>query len=335
MTFSTRIPLIYGAAGFGAPGTGCKITSISEAQPIMDEFCKHGPMAIDTSARYGAGTSEQMLAEMNLHGSCVDTKVYPVTPGDHSAAKLREACEKSVASLKGNKIRVYYLHAPDYATPFEETLKTIDELYKEGKFEFFGLSNYKSYQVAEMVTICRAKGWVVPTVYQGVYNPIDRTIETELIPCLRHFNIKFAAYCPLAGGFLVGHLLMPGGLDNAEAGSHFDKNFHAGSYYNQKYGRMVGPVTELKDVVEKHGLNLNQASVRWLQHHSIMIPSDLGIIFGGSKPSHVDRTLEYNSEGPLPDAVVEKFEECYDKVKAGLPNYHHDAKWYDVEKYGY
>jgi len=62
-----------------------------------------------------------------------DYRVYPLSPGDHSPAKLREACEKSVASLKGNKIRVYYLHAPDYATPFEETLKTIDELYREGK----------------------------------------------------------------------------------------------------------------------------------------------------------------------------------------------------------
>ncbi|KAK7455755.1 hypothetical protein VKT23_010787 [Stygiomarasmius scandens] len=335
MPFTTRIPLIYGAAGIGAPGTGCKITTANEAQPIIDQFCKYGPMAIDTSALYGLGSSEQLLAEMNLHGSRVDTKVYPLSPGDHSPAKLREACEKSVASLKGNKIRVYYLHAPDYATPFEETLKTIDELYREGKFEYFGLSNYKAYQVGEIVTLCRKNGWVEPTVYEGVYNPVDRTIETELIPALRHFNIKFAAYCPLAGGFLVGHLLKPGALDSVEAGSHFDKNLPFGMYFQQKYGKMIGPVSELRDAVEKHGLNLNQASVRWLQHHSAMIPSDLGIIFGGSKPSHVEKTLEYNAEGPLPEPVVQAFEECYLKVKAGLPNYHHDAAWYDPKKYGY
>ncbi|KAK7455867.1 hypothetical protein VKT23_010903 [Stygiomarasmius scandens] len=77
MTFSTRIPLIYGAAGIGAPGTGCKINSVKEAQPIIDEFCKYGPMAIDTSARYGSGTSEQVCVWLQqkkiyfLEGSCL------------------------------------------------------------------------------------------------------------------------------------------------------------------------------------------------------------------------------------------------------------------------
>ena len=45
--------------------------------------------------------------------------------------------------------------------------------------EYFGLSNYKSYDVAEIVGICKAKGYVLPTVYQGIYNAIDRTVETE------------------------------------------------------------------------------------------------------------------------------------------------------------
>ncbi|KAF5350787.1 hypothetical protein D9758_010333 [Tetrapyrgos nigripes] len=335
MTFQTRIPLIYGGGGIGAPGTDCKLTTTEAAQPIVDEFCKHGPMAIDTSALYGHGTSEQIIAEMNLHSSRVDTKVYPIAPGDHSPAKLRESCEKSIAALKGHKIRVYYLHAPDCATPFEDTLRTIDELYREGKFEQFGLSNFKTYQVGEIVTICRKNGWVQPTVYEGVYNPLDRTIETELIPALRHFNIKFAAYSPLAGGFLIGHLLDEGGLDNVEEGSHFDPKLPFGMWFQSRYRKMIGPVRELRDVAEKHGLNLNQASVRWLQHHSAMIPSDLGIIFGGTKTSHVSRTLEYSAEEPLPEPVVQAFEDCYLKVKAGVPNYHHDPAWYDPKKYGY
>jgi hypothetical protein len=45
--------------------------------------------------------------------------------------------------------------------------------------DYFGLSNYKSFEVAEIVMLCRAHGWVVPTVYEGIYNPIDRTVETE------------------------------------------------------------------------------------------------------------------------------------------------------------
>lgn len=81
----------------------------------------------------------------------------------------------------------------------------------------FGLSNYNSWEVAEIYYIAKSHGWVLPTVYQGVYNALQRSVETEcapflsdtvkrltsfplsrLIPCLRKFGIRFYAYSPLA-----------------------------------------------------------------------------------------------------------------------------------------
>ncbi|KAF7338937.1 Aflatoxin B1-aldehyde reductase [Mycena venus] len=339
--FESRIPVIYGAGGIGAPGTFCKLTNARAAQPVLDAWCKRvGPSQVDTSNLYGFGTSEKILGEMDLHGSCVDTKFYPLAAGDHSATNIKAACAKSIEALNGVRIRVLYLHAPDRATPWTETLQAIDELHKEGKFEMFGLSNYKTYEVAEIVTLCRLKGWVVPTVYEGLYNALDRTVETELIPCLRHFGIKFAAYCPLAGGYLVGHLLSHTLESESEPaaiprGSHFDPKNPFGMWYQNRYLPMGAAVCDLRAVVEEHGLNLNSASVRWLQHHSALRPTDLGIIFGGSKVSHIEATLQYCTEGPLPEAVVKAYEECYKKVKGGLPNYHHDPAWYDPEVYGY
>ncbi|KAJ7115299.1 aflatoxin B1-aldehyde reductase [Mycena epipterygia] len=333
-TFSPRIPVIYGAGGIGAPGTFCKLTDAQAAQPVIDAWCgRCGPSSIDTSNLYGFGTSEKILAEMDLHGSCVDTKFYPLAAGDHSPAKLREAYAKSAEALQGVRIRVLYLHAPDRATPWVETLKVIDELHKEGKFEMFGLSNFKTYEVAEIVTLCRANGWTAPSVYEGLYSAIDRTVETELIPCLRHFGLKFAAYCPLAGGYLVGHLL--GEAPAILNGSHFDPKNPFGGWYQGRYLPMSAAVLELRQVVEKHGLTLNSASVRWLQHHSAMLPTDLGIIFGGSRAAHVEETLKYCTEGPLPEAVVAAYEACYAKVKGGLPNFNHDPAWYNPEVYGY
>ncbi|KAJ7447598.1 aflatoxin B1-aldehyde reductase [Mycena galericulata] len=331
---SPRIPVIYGAGGIGAPGTFCKLTDARAAQPIIDAWCSRcGPSAIDTSNLHGFGTSEKILGEMDLHGSRVDTKLYPLAAGDHSAEKLRAAYTKSLTSLGAIKVRVLYLNAPDKATPWVETLKIIDELYKEGQFEMFGLSNYKAYEVAEIVTLCRANGWIAPSVYEGVYSAIDRTVETELIPCLRHFGIKFAACSPLAGGYLIGHLLSP--HSSIPRGSHFDPHNPFGMWYQDRYLPMKTAVSDLRDTVEAHGLNLNSASVRWLQHHSVLLPTDLGIVFGGSKVSHVTGTLQYCSEGPLPDKVVQAYEDCYKKVKGGLPNYHHDPAWYDPDMYGY
>ncbi|KAF7367832.1 Aflatoxin B1-aldehyde reductase [Mycena sanguinolenta] len=341
--FQPRIPVIYGAGGIGAPGTFCMLTDARAAQPVLDAWCNRvGPSAIDTSNLYGFGTSEKILGEMDLHGSSVDTKIYPLAPGDHSPAKIKEACARSLEALNGVKVRVLYLHAPDHATPWAETLQAINELHKEGKFEIFGLSNYRSYEVAEIVMLCRANGWLAPTVYQGLYNAIDRTVETELIPCLRHFNIRFAAYCPLAGGFLVGHLLPTSSSSGAgptaaaiSPGSHFDATNHFGMWFQDRYFRMGDAVRELSSVLEQHNLTLNAASVRWLQHHSALIPTDLGIVFGGSKASHVGPTLQYCTEGPLPEAVVQAYEDCYAKVKGGLPNYNHDPSWYDPKVHGY
>ncbi|KAJ6605366.1 aflatoxin B1-aldehyde reductase [Mycena vulgaris] len=344
-SISPRIPVIYGAAGIGAPGTFCKLTDVRLAQPILDVWaarCGSTP-AVDTSNLYGFGSSEKILGEMDLHGAAVDTKLYPLAAGDHSAAKLREACDRSLEALNGIKIRVLYLHAPDRATSWLETLQTIDELHKEGKFEMFGLSNCKSYEVAEIVTLCRANGWLAPAVYQALYSPIDRTVETELLPCLRHFNLKFAACSPLAGGYLVGHLLSAsesstgggGRPPPVPRGSHFDPRNPFGVWYQERYMPMAGAVRTLKNLVEEHGMSLNEASVRWLQHHSALLPTDLGIIFGGSRAEHVAATLKYCTEGPLPAAMVAAYEDCYAKVRGGLPNYHHDPAWYDPEVYGY
>ena len=88
---------------------------------------------------------------------------------------------------------MWYLHAPDRTTPYEVTLGAIDQLYKEGKFKRFGISNFMSYvvlicyidgnpnaldrwEVAEIVSICRTNGWIQPTAYQGIYNAIHRYV---------------------------------------------------------------------------------------------------------------------------------------------------------------
>ena len=55
-------------------------------------------------------------------------------------------------------------------------MKGVNDLYKEGKFKRFGLSNFTSYEVAEVVTIAKVKGYVLPTVYQGIYNAVERYV---------------------------------------------------------------------------------------------------------------------------------------------------------------
>ncbi|KAF7289735.1 Aflatoxin B1-aldehyde reductase [Mycena indigotica] len=376
--FAPRIP---GAASIGAPGTFCTLTNPTKVQRLIDTWCEvvgqtpgQRPVrAIDTSNVYGFGTSEKLLAQTNLHGSAIDTKFYPLLPGDHSRTKLRQAYERMVAALGGRRVRVLYLNAPDRATPFSETFAAMDELYREGGFEMLGLSNYRSYEVAEIMTLCQANRWNAPR--SNLVSKQTRLLMQEsnrLIPCLRHFNIKFAAYSPLAGGYLVGGMLFDpesvpsdDGIDvkleelNLQersthsphpplraiqrrlkgSGSNFDPQNPFGMWYQNRYlhPSMNDAVMVLTAVLQRYNLSLHEASVRWLQHHSAMLPTDIGIVFGGTRPDHVRETLGYCMYGPLPDAVVDAFDECYASVKldGGLPGYWCDPAWYNPGVHGY
>ncbi|XP_031232899.1 aflatoxin B1 aldehyde reductase member 2-like [Mastomys coucha] len=114
-------------------------------------------------------------------------------------------------------VDLFYLHIPDHSTPVEETLQACHQLHQEGKFVELGLSNYASWEVAEICTLCKKNGWILPTVYQrrgkqipayalmGMYNDTTWQVEKELLPCLRHFGLRFYAYNPLAGMGCRGH----------------------------------------------------------------------------------------------------------------------------------
>jgi len=80
---------------------------------------------------------------------------------------LRELSPSLAFSLASELTRKRYrLDGPDRATPYEETLRAVDKLHKEGKFKRFGISNYMSWEVAEIVVICEKNGWIKPTIYQ-------------------------------------------------------------------------------------------------------------------------------------------------------------------------
>lgn len=87
-----------------------------------------------------------------------------------------------------------YLHAPDRATPFEETCRAMDEAWREGKFRRWGVSNFTAGEVERVWEICERGGLVRPSVYQGRYNALVREGEGELFPVLRRLGIGFFAY---------------------------------------------------------------------------------------------------------------------------------------------
>ncbi|KAI0807306.1 Aldo/keto reductase [Fomes fomentarius] len=318
---STKIPLLFGTMTFGEAGkNGVRTSDLRDCQEILDIFFNHGHKEIDTARVYAEGTTEAYLAKLNLKGATVDTKVYPVSPGDHAPAKLRATFQTSLKILGPQKVRVLYLHAPDRSVPFEDTLREVNELYKENCFEILGLSNYAAWEVAEIVGIAKANGWVQPKIYQAMYNAVTREIESELVPCCRKFGLRIVIYNPLAGGFFAGKVAAPDA--EAPAGGRFDPSSNMGKMYRARYfkGGYFEALKYLQPLADKHQLRLTEIALRWVQHHSLLNSED-GIILGASSAAQLKQNLEDSEKGPLPEEIVKALDEARLIVGASAPTY--------------
>lgn len=315
---ATRVPLIFGTMTFGHPGkNGVRTDTLQECQEILDVFHKHGGKEVDTARMYAEGTTEEVLSQLNLHGATVDTKVYPVEAGDHHPDKLKATFEVSLQKLGKIKPRVLYLHAPDRSVPFEDTVAAIDELYKQGKFEIFGLSNYAAWEVAEIVGICKVKGYVQPKIYQAMYNAVTRAIEEELVPCLRKYNIRLVVYNPLAGGYLAGKISTSNIPEGRFGGESAMAKMYRARYIHQGYADALEAIREAAD---KHQLRLTEVALRWVQHHSVLTPAD-GVILGASSAQQLEENCIDSAKGPLPQDIVEALDLAWSKVGMNCPKY--------------
>ncbi|KAG9002381.1 hypothetical protein FRB94_013326 [Tulasnella sp. JGI-2019a] len=319
---ASRVPLLFGCATFGPPGaTFVRTSDPAEAQGILDAFFAHGYYELDTARGYADGKSEPFLAALNLKdNTVVDTKISPLrVPGSHSPENLRRLVKESMSHFqpRGIKIRVLYLHAPDRTVPYEETMTEIDKLHKEGMFEQFGLSNYPAWEVAQIWTICKERGYVLPTVYQGGYNILARTLEPELVPCLHKLGIRLVIYNPLAGGFLSGKFLSLKDADNAEKGTRFDKDLPGGQLYSKWYAHdgVIQAVGLVHEAAAKEQLTLIEVALRWLQHHSVLREGVDGVILGASSLAQLESNIADSEKGSLPESVLNAIEEAW-KVAA-------------------
>jgi aflatoxin B1 aldehyde reductase len=130
---------------FGPEGSsGARVYDISTVGDILDTFKKFGYDELDTARGYCGGQEEGFITQAGWkqRGLKMGSKCYPVEAGWHNAENLRAALEKSLSELKTDKIDLYYLHAPDYTTPLEETVTIMDKLHKEGKVDVWGISNF-------------------------------------------------------------------------------------------------------------------------------------------------------------------------------------------------
>ena len=309
-----------------------------QALPMVQAFLAAGYNELDTALMYAGGETERIIGRLPADvkaQSVIHTKANPWNTTDAQlkglshGSVLRQA-DISLASLQLTPhpstppVDIFYLHAPcTVGTPIEETLRAVDELHRRGVFRRFGLSNFSSWQVVEAYQLCVQHKYVLPSVYQGMYNALTRAVEPELFPCLRRLHMAFYAYNPLAGGILSGKHKFeePPTEPGRYAGNEWADR------YKQRYWKkpIFDSIDHIRAVLaesEGGSVSVTEASLRWMMHHS-GLRDEHGdcVILGASKPEHLYANLKAVKGGPLDERVVKAFDAAWQECKAECPPY--------------
>ena len=312
-TTMAGINIIYGGGRFGnidLKGSGMESEDGTDEQgiKILNLLKKHNVNVIDSGKVYGH--SEVALGRINDGSFLIDTKWAGGTSPPMTAERVLEDAKDSVAKL--GKVGTFYFHVPDPSTPVEEQLAGVDEAYKAGLFTRFGLSNYQPGQVQEVYDVAKAKGYVLPTVYQGMYSPVNRKTE-ELLPLLRRLGISFNAYSPLAGGFLTktrGYVQQGKG--------RFAKTVMYG-LFNQMYNNEAcfEALDEWEKVADKEGVGRADLAYRWVCYHSSLGVGD-GMIIGG-RLTQLEAIFSALNDGPLSEEAALRVDGIWQKLAPETP----------------
>ncbi|HEY1412917.1 MAG TPA: aldo/keto reductase, partial [Rhodopila sp.] len=167
---------------------------------------------IDSADGYTGGKSEEIVGRaIKAHRSwwVLATKIAnPTGQGPNarglSRRQVNHAVDASLRRLGVAEIDLLYLHKEDHATPLGETVLALADLTRAGKIRYFGVSNYRSWRVAEICRLCDEAGIDRPIASQPLYNALNREVEVEHLPACNYFGLGVVPYSPLARGVLTG-----------------------------------------------------------------------------------------------------------------------------------
>jgi aryl-alcohol dehydrogenase (NADP+) len=197
--------LCLGTMMFGGP------TDEPTAKRIIAKARDAGVNFIDSADGYTGGESEQVTGraiKAQRDHWVLATKLGNPGRGANSGGLSRkwvmQAADASLKRLGTDFIDIYYLHKEDHDTPLGETVRALGDLIRQGKVRYFGVSNFRSWRVAEICNLCDRLGIDRPVVSQPYYNAMNRTPEVEHLPACGYYGLGVVPYSPLARGVLTG-----------------------------------------------------------------------------------------------------------------------------------
>jgi aryl-alcohol dehydrogenase-like predicted oxidoreductase len=281
-------PLCLGAMMFGKWGN----PDHDECIRIIHRALDAGINFVDTANGYSEGESEEIVGKAlrdRREGIVLATKVWaPVGPGANqrglSRKAIQEQVENSLRRLGTDVIDLYQIHRPDPTTPLEETLSTLNDLVRQGKVRYLGLSTnhyegpgpwekrFSAWEIVETLWISERQGWERFVSLQPPYSILRRVMELEHFPMSLKHGLGNIVWSPLEGGWLTGKYRRESGnpLDSQRAEKWI------GDINNPKFQRRLEVVEQLVPLAEAKGISLARFANAWVLRHPAVTSAIIG-----------------------------------------------------------
>lgn len=295
--------LCFGTMSFGEDAD-------EETSEQMYRRCREaGINFFDCADVYAGGKSEELLGKFIANEReevVITSKVYYPMGSDPNARgasrrNIQLAVEKSLQRLNTDWIDVYFIHHFDEHTPIEETLRSLDDLVRQGKILYPAVSNFSAWQIMKALGISHYEQLARFEVIQPMYNLVKRQAEVEILPLAQAEGLAVTPYSPLGGGLLTGKYAgktapLKGRLVNNKM-------------YETRYGEewMAGAAAEFASFARSLGYAPASLAVAWVAHH----PAVTAPIIGARNLGQLEESL---------CAVeLEMTEELYEQICALTP----------------
>ncbi|GGV04873.1 aldo/keto reductase [Actinomadura cremea] len=249
-----------------------------------------GVTTFDTADVYAGTRAEAVLGRalkgQRREGLEIFTKVYwPTGPGQNDRGLSRkhivESINGSLRRLGTDYVDLYQAHRFDYETPLEETLRAFDDLVRQGKVLYVGVSEWRAEEIERALKIADEMGFDRIVSSQPQYSMLWRVIEDEIVPLCEREGVGQIVWSPIAQGVLTGKY-KPGQPLPEGSRATDDKG---GSDMIQRYmsDDHLARVQELRPIADELGLSMAQLAIAW----TLQNPNVSAAIVGASRPEQV------------------------------------------------
>jgi aryl-alcohol dehydrogenase-like predicted oxidoreductase len=267
-------PLCLGTMMFGGA------TDEPTAQRIIAKAREAGVNFIDSADAYNGGRSEEVtgraISNQRDHWVLATKLANRMGEGPNAGGLSRKwimrAADASLRRLGTDYIDIYYLHKEDLATPLAETVRALGDLVRAGKIRYFGVSNYKSWRVAEICNICDRLGIDRPVASQPYYNAMNRMPEVEHLPACAYYGLGVVPYSPLARGVLTGKYAPDAPPPADTRAGRKDRRMLQAEWRPES----LNLAQEIKQHAERRGMTAGQFAVLWVLNNALVTAAIAG-----------------------------------------------------------